>query len=545
MNPSHKEALFTLALEKLVEQMPQPAFGVFDTNETMLRLDSTCRLRASARTALRSKSQRDACASRAFLTSSTNSSFSMASLTHQFLRRANHGRNEPVLATTARDGHSHLGIGNMGAVPCEQEVHSVNRRNGDVRGIGRGLGGQRQRIHQAVCQDPNLLGQVQEREIRERAQTILSGCGIAGGRFIQHQLRDEHVEVVPSMRPPFTQPGKEDLRGWEWRYLWQLTRSSALVTLTNRPMRGFSVSFSPDGSRLAVGWGWNGNVDLWDVPGGRLVRALTGPEHPHLGRVAFSPVRNLLAATSEPKVVTLYDLDSDRESILWRAPDEGAWAVRDLAFSQDGSRVVIYAGSTLELGDAVWVVNVSSSTAESYPTVNGDSPFFGAAQLSPDNRRLYLARSDALRYRYSIQCLDLTTGQTLWQTEPQRDLGLTALAISPDGQVLASGSGYEDPTIRVWDAATGRFRVRLDGHTGFVCKLVFTKDGRRLISAAADQSIRLWDTSTWTETQVLRGHTDELHAVAISEPAHLVASAGKDGNLMLWKDALLGGDRRR
>ncbi|MEO8429783.1 MAG: serine/threonine-protein kinase, partial [Verrucomicrobiota bacterium] len=120
------------------------------------------------------------------------------------------------------------------------------------------------------------------------------------------------------------QPGEEDLRGWEWRYLWQLTRSSALVTLTNRPMRGWSVSFSPDGTRLAVGW-WDGHVDLWDVPGRRLLRALTDREYPYpyFGRVAFSPVRNLLAATSEPKVVTLYDLDSGRESILWRAPDQG------------------------------------------------------------------------------------------------------------------------------------------------------------------------------------------------------------------------------
>jgi hypothetical protein len=32
------------------------------------------------------------------------------------------------------------------------------------------------------------------------------------------------------------QPGEEDLRGWEWRYLWQLTRSNALATLANRPM---------------------------------------------------------------------------------------------------------------------------------------------------------------------------------------------------------------------------------------------------------------------------------------------------------------------
>ena len=337
-----------------------------------------------------------------------------------------------------------------------------------------------------------------------------------------------------------------DLRGWEWRYLWQLTRSSALVTLTNRPTtRGFSVSFSPDGTRLAVGW-YDGHVDLWDVPGRRWVRALTDREYPHQGRVAFSPVRNLLAATSEPKVVALYDLDSGRESILWRAPDQGEWGVRDLEFSQDGSRLVIYAGSpslrvsirsTPELGDAVWVVNVSSSQIESrHPTVYSDTIHHGAARLSPDNRRLYMARSDGLNYRYSIQCLDLSTGKELWQTEPQRDYGLTTLDISPDGRVLASGSGFEVPTIRVWEAATGRLLARLDGHTGWVCKLAFTRDGRRLISAATDQTIRFWDTSTWTETKVLRGHTNEVHALAISETAQLVASASKDGNLMLWKE---------
>ncbi|HYV30147.1 MAG TPA: hypothetical protein VEO53_03395 [Candidatus Binatia bacterium] len=332
------------------------------------------------------------------------------------------------------------------------------------------------------------------------------------------------------------QPGEEDLRGWEWRYLWQLTRSSALVTLTNRPTRGFAVSFSPDGTRLAVGW-FDGRVDLWDVPGRRLVRALTDREYPHRGRVAFSPVRNLLAATAESKVVALHDLDSGRESILWRAPDQGAWYVRDLAFSQDGSRMVIYAGSTPELGDEVWVVNVSSSKIENrHSTVYSESEHHGAAQLSPDNRRLYLARSEALNNRYSIQCIDLSTGQELWQTERERDYGLTTLAISPDGRVLASGSGFEDPTIRVWDAATGRLLVRLDGHTGWVCKLVFTGDGRHLISAATDQSIRFWDTSNWTETKVLRGHTDEVHAVAITGSAQLVASASRDGDLMLWKE---------
>src|SRR5262245_40147962 len=148
-------------------------------------------------------------------------------------------------------------------------------------------------------------------------------------------------------------PGEEDLRGWEWRYLWQLTRGSALATLTNRPgSQAYSVDFSKDGKSLAVGW-WDGRVALWDVPARRWVRALTDRERPHTGQVAFSPVRNLLAATSEHMMVTLYDLDSGQESILWRAPDQADCNVRDLAFSQDGSKLVIYAASNPEGEDGV------------------------------------------------------------------------------------------------------------------------------------------------------------------------------------------------
>jgi len=67
-------------------------------------------------------------------------------------------------------------------------------------------------------------------------------------------------------------------------------------------------------------------------------------------------------------------------------------------------------------------------------------------------------------------------------------------------------------------------------------KLAFTRDGRRLISAATDQSIRFWDTSNWTETKVLRGHTDEVLAVAISEPPNLSPARARTGNLNLWKE---------
>src|SRR5262249_7472039 len=92
-----------------------------------------------------------------------------------------------------------------------------------------------------------------------------------------------------------------------------------------------------------------------------------------------------------------------------------------------------------------------------------------------------------------------------------------------------------DTTIHIWDTATGELLKQIDGHAASVIDLAFTRDGRRLISAAVDQTIRFWDTSTWTETQVLRGHTDEAWAIAISEAAQLIASTGKDGRLLLWR----------
>jgi WD40 repeat protein len=140
-----------------------------------------------------------------------------------------------------------------------------------------------------------------------------------------------------------------------------------------------------------------------------------------------------------------------------------------------------------------------------------------------------------LDHHYIVQCIDLSTGKELWHTPPQEtELGATTLDVSPDGRVLASASGFSDPVIRVWVAATGELLKRLEGHSETVYDLAFTRDGRHLVAAVGDQTIRFWDTSTWAETDVLRGHAGEVWAIAISEQAQLIASASKDGDLLLW-----------
>ena len=321
-------------------------------------------------------------------------------------------------------------------------------------------------------------------------------------------------------------PGEEDLRGWEWRYLWQQCRSDALATLATRSARGFSVSFSPDGTLLAAGY-LDGRIELWDVVRRVLLKVLetNGPN----AHVAFSPRANLLAATGDGRFIKLHDLSSGGDAILWQAP--GA-SVRDLSFSADGTRLLAFA-RTAKGSSAVMFDTVTGRSLNTNATA-GITGHMGTARLSSDQRRLYLGHFDYRTRQVTAKCLDPETGKEFWSTKIGEDYGLSAMALSPDDRVLVTGTGYEDPTIRVWDAQTGKLLAKLEGHTGWVCELAFSRDGLWLASAAADQSIRLWNTSDWTEAKVFRGHGNEVHAVTFSPDGRLLASGGKDGAIMLW-----------
>lgn len=73
------------------------------------------------------------------------------------------------------------------------------------------------------------------------------------------------------------------------------------------------------------------------------------------------------------------------------------------------------------------------------------------------------------------------------------DAGVTSVAISPDGRLVAAGS--LDTVVRIWDVATGHLVERLRGHRDSVYSVAFTPDGKGLVSGSLDKTLKYWDVS--------------------------------------------------
>jgi dipeptidyl aminopeptidase/acylaminoacyl peptidase len=280
-----------------------------------------------------------------------------------------------------------------------------------------------------------------------------------------------------------------------------------------------SLKFSPDGSLLAVG-GYR-EVRLIDPSSGKELATLSGHAD-YVRSIAFSPDGKMLAAGGGPPQrsgeIKIWDLQSHQ---LLKTMQGHKDCIYSVAWSPDGK---IIASGSYDKMVKLW--DVASGKELKNLQDHIDAVF--ALSFSPDGKHLASASQDR-----TVKIWDVSSGNRLYTLSDALD-GLTGVAYSPSGEHVAA-AGY-DKTIYIWKVGDteGALKQSLIGDEDSILALVWSPDGKTIITASSDGSIRFRDAATLDPLRVIDHQPEWVQALAISPDGRFLAAGRFNGTLSLY-----------
>lgn len=289
-----------------------------------------------------------------------------------------------------------------------------------------------------------------------------------------------------------------------------------------------SVAFSPDGSRI-LSCSRDRTIVCWDSKTGLMV---LGPLKAHtdwVRSVAYSPDGKRFVSASDDKTVIIWEAKSGDIIV---GPLEGhVGCVKCVAFSADGSRIVSGANDKTII---VW----DSTTGHMLLKSSLLPKAVNSVMFSPDDT-LIICGTDPVKSCQTIHVLHAKSLKIAFQPQTQRSGSILSVAFSPDGSQFVTAVG--DGSIWVWSTSTqlvvaGPFNT---SDNGFSARAVaFSPDGRWIVSGSGrgDQVIRVWE----LESQTLiygpfKGHEDLVSSVCFSPDGKYVISGSWDKTIRAWE----------
>lgn len=315
------------------------------------------------------------------------------------------------------------------------------------------------------------------------------------------------------------------------------------------PING--LAFTSDGQTLTVAH-QRGPIAEWNVPKGTQTARFAQPqgaEGQSFGAFAMHPAGTVFATGR-----------STGEVFLWTVRDRAQPVPRGAGVTQPGGSLdsMAVAGHIL--------ATVGDDTVHTWDVADIDHPRPVDALLVPDHRlhdltlaggRMALGSDTAEEGRVVVADLD-ADGRTHARgvTPPNPTHEVTAIAVRPDGQAMATGGG--SGAMSLWDLADPanprQVAASLPGYAGQLRAAVYSADGGTLVAVSDGREYRgqgikppgadgrgsviAWDVADPTHPRQLgnplTGHDGKVRAVALSPDGRTLAYGGTSERIYLW-----------
>ncbi len=163
--------------------------------------------------------------------------------------------------------------------------------------------------------------------------------------------------------------------------------------------------------------------------------------------------------------------------------------------------------------------------------------------FSPDGKTIASSWGDGTIKLWDIAA-ETTEELVAPKSHPTETILIKSLAYSPDGKTLAAGNNGSTTAgmIRLWDVESGENTAKFNGHADprrvgieGIYSVLFSRDGKALITGSEDNVIRIWDASSGAITATLAADEgDRIYALALSPDGKTLASGSSQGTIKLW-----------